>query len=110
MKHWLYLGIAIAAEVVATSSLKASDGFTKLVPSIIVMTGYAVAFYFLSLTLKTMQVGVAYAVWSGLGVVLVAAIAWILYGQELDLPAVIGMALIVSGVLVMNVFSKTVAH
>jgi small multidrug resistance pump len=110
MKHWLYLGIAIAAEVIATSSLKASDGFTKLVPSVIVVAGYAIAFYCLSLTLKSMQVGVAYAIWAGLGVVLVAAIAWLVYGQTLDLPAMLGMALIVAGVLVMNLFSKTVAH
>lgn len=110
MKHWLFLGIAIVAEVVATSALKASDGFSRLVPSLVVAIGYMTAFYFLSLVLKAIPVGVAYAVWSGLGIILVAAISWVLYGQRLDLPAIIGMALILSGVVVMNLFSKTIAH
>ena len=110
MKHWLFLGIAIAGEVIATSALKASDGFSQLIPSVMVVTGYAVAFYFLSLTLKTMQVGVAYAIWAGVGVVLVAGIAWVMDGQKLDLPAMVGMALIVTGVMVMNLFSKSITH
>lgn len=110
MKHWLFLAVAIAGEVTATSALKSSEGFSKLVPSVMVVTGYVVAFYFLSLTLKTMQVGVAYAIWAGVGVVLVAAIAWLVGGQKLDAPAMIGMALIVAGVVVMNLFSKSVAH
>ena len=110
MKHWLFLAVAIAGEVMATSALKSSEGFSKLVPSVMVVTGYVVAFYFLSLTLKTMQVGVAYAIWAGVGVVLVAAIAWLVGGQKLDAPAMIGMALIVAGVVVMNLFSKSVAH
>lgn len=110
MKHWLFLGIAIAGEVMATSALKSSEGFSKLVPSVMVVTGYALAFYFLSLTLKTMQVGVAYAIWAGVGVVLVAGIAWVMDGQKLDLPAMIGMALIVTGVMVMNLFSKSITH
>jgi small multidrug resistance pump len=110
MKHWLFLGVAIVGEVIATSALKASEGFSRLVPSVVVVAGYIVAFYFLSLTLRHISVGVAYAIWSGLGVVLIAVIAWLLYGQKLDLAAMIGMALIVAGVLVMNLFSKVNAH
>ncbi|MBD3639557.1 MAG: QacE family quaternary ammonium compound efflux SMR transporter [Marinobacter sp.] len=110
MKSWIFLGIAIVAEVLATSALKASDGFTKLVPSVLVVGGYAVAFYFLALTLKTIPVGIAYAVWAGLGILLVALIGWLAFGQRLDLPAVIGMTLIVSGVLVISLLSKSSAH
>ena len=84
MKHWLFLGIAIVAEVTATSALKASEGFSRLWPSAVVVLGYGVAFYFLSLTLRTVPVGVAYAIWSGLGVVLVALLSWWLFGQKLD--------------------------
>lgn len=110
MKSWLFLGIAIICEVIATSSLKASNEFSKVVPSIIVIVGYAGAFYFLTLALKTIPVGVAYAIWAGLGIVAVAAISWFLYNQKLDFPAVIGIALILSGVIVMNLFSKVVTH
>lgn len=110
MKHWLFLGTAIISEVIATSALKASDGFSRLWPSMIVVLGYAVSFYFLSLTLKTLPVGIAYAIWSGLGIVLISVIGIILFGQKLDGPAIIGMGLIIAGVVVMNVFSKTVAH
>lgn len=108
--QWLYLAVAIVSEVIATSALKASEGFTRLWPSVIVVTGYVSAFYFLSLTLKTIPVGVAYAVWSGVGIVLIALIAWRLYGQTLDLPAIAGMGLIIAGVVVLNLFSKTVSH
>jgi small multidrug resistance pump len=107
MPAWLCLSIAIVSEVIATSALKASDGFSRLGPSLIVAAGYMVAFYFLALTLKTIPVGVAYAIWSGAGVALIALAGWILYGQRLDLPALIGMALIVAGVIVMQVFSST---
>ena len=107
---WIYLLTAIVAEVIATSSLKASAGFTRLGPSVLTVLGYGVAFYCLSLTLRHMPVGVAYAVWSGLGVVLITAVSWLLFGQKLDLPALLGMGLIVAGVLVMNLFSKTVGH
>ena len=107
MKHWLFLGIAIVAEVTATSALKASEGFSRLWPSAVVVLGYGVAFYFLSLTLRTVPVGVAYAIWSGLGVVLVALLSWWLFGQTLDLAALLGMGLIVAGVLVMNLFSSS---
>jgi len=107
MKHWLFLGIAIVAEFTATSALKASEGFSRLWPSAVVVLGYGVAFYFLSLTLRTVPVGVAYAIWSGLGVVLVALLSWWLFGQQHDLAALLGMGLIVAGVLVMNLFSSS---
>ncbi|WP_105901479.1 DMT family transporter [Vibrio gangliei] len=110
MKHWLFLAVSIVSEVVATSAMKSSYGFTKLVPSLIVVTGYAVAFYFLSLTLKTIPVGIAYAIWAGLGIVLIGVIGWIFHGQKLDLPAVLGMGLILLGVIIINVFSKTSGH
>ena len=108
--NYLYLALAIVAEVIATSCLKMSDGFTRLWPSVITVVGYAVAFYFLSLTLRTIPTGVANAIWSGVGIVLIAAVAWAFQGQKLDTPAIIGMTLIVSGVAVMNIFSKTAAH
>ena len=107
MKHWLFLGIAIVAEVTATSALKASEGFSRLWPSAVVVLGYGVAFYFLSLTLRTVPVGVAYAIWSGVGIVLVALLSWWLFGHKLDLAALLGMGLIVAGVLVMNLFSSS---
>jgi small multidrug resistance pump len=107
MNQWLFLSIAIISEVVATSALKSSAGFTQLWPSLLVIAGYAAAFFFLSLTLRTMPVGVAYAIWSGVGIVLITLIAWIVLGQSLDGPAVFGLALIVAGVVVLNVFSKS---
>jgi len=110
MQKWIYLVVAIISEVAATSALKSSEGFTKLWPSCIVVIGYATAFYFLSLTLKTIPVGMAYAIWSGAGTALVALVAWLYMGQKLDLPAIIGILLIVSGVLVLNIFSKSSAH
>jgi len=108
--QWVYLSIAICTEVIATSALKAANGFTVLLPSIIVVIGYAIAFYFLSLTLRTMSVGIAYAIWAGAGVILVALIAVVLYDQHLDSPAIAGIVLIVSGVAILNLFSKTVSH
>ena len=108
--NWFYLAIAIVSEVVATSALKATEGFTRWVPSLLVVVGYASAFYFLSLTLRSIPIGVAYAVWSGAGVVLVSLVGWILYQQALDAAALIGIGLIVVGVLVLNLFSKAVAH
>lgn len=110
MSKWLLLSAAIVAEVAGTSFLKASEGFTRLGPSLVVVVGYAVAFYLLSLTLKVIPVGVAYAIWSGVGVALIAIIGWIFFGQRLDAPAIIGMAMIVGGVIVLNVFSSSVAH
>lgn len=110
MKSWLFLFIAIIGEVVGTSALKFSDGFSRFVPSAVVVVGYGVAFYFLALALKTLPVGIAYAVWAGLGIVLVAAIGWMLFGQKRDAWAFIGMGLIISGVLVLNLLSRTSAH
>jgi len=112
LKYWLFLFAAIVSEVTATSSLKASAGFSKLLPSVVVVVvvGYALSFYFLSLVLKAIPIGIAYAVWAGLGIVLLALVGWIVFGQALDTPAMIGIALILAGVIVMNVFSKTVVH
>lgn len=110
MNPWLFLSVAIVSEVVATSALKASNGFTQLWPSLVVIAGYAIAFFFLSLTLRTMPVGVAYAIWSGVGIVLVTLIAWFVFKQSLDIPAIIGLTLIVAGVVVLQVFSKSSAH
>lgn len=108
MSPWIYLSVAIVSEVIATSALKAAEGFTRLVPSLVVVTGYALAFYFLSLTLKTVPLGVAYAIWSGAGVALIALVGWAWYGQALDAVALVGIALIVAGVVVLNLFSKSV--
>ncbi len=110
MNAWLTLGIAIVAEVIGTSALKASEGFTRWLPSLVVVLGYAVAFYCLSLVLRHIPVGVAYAVWSGLGIVLITLVAFVLYGQKIDTAGLIGMGLIVTGVLVLNLFSKASAH
>ena len=109
-KAYIFLPIAIFAEVVATSFLKASIGFTKPVPSMATFVGYGVSFYFLSLALVALPVGVAYAIWSGAGIVLISVIGWLIFGQSLDAPALAGMGLILAGVLVINVFSKSVAH
>ncbi|MCW3480812.1 multidrug efflux SMR transporter [Neisseriaceae bacterium JH1-16] len=110
MNGFVYLAIAIVAEVIATSSLKAADGFTRLAPSIVVVIGYGIAFWMLSLVLKSVPVGIAYALWSGLGIVLVTGVAMLLYGQKPDFAAVVGIALIIAGVLVLNLFSKMSAH
>lgn len=107
---YLYLSIAVVAEVVATSALKSSAGFTRLGPSLIVAVGYGIAFYCLSLVMKTVPVGVAYAIWSGAGIVLIALIGWRVLGQRLDLPAVLGMGLIVAGVAVIQLFSRASGH
>lgn len=110
MNAWLGLAVAIGAEVIATSALKASAGFTRLAPSSVVVVGYAAAFYFLSLTLKHIPIGVAYAVWSGAGTVLITLIGVVAFRQKLDLAGVCGIALIVAGVLVLNLFSRSGAH
>ena len=107
---WVYLLLAIVSEVVATSALKSSESFSRLWPSVLTVVGYGVAFYLLSLTLREMPVGIAYAIWSGVGIVLVSLAAVVLVGQKLDLPALIGMGLIVAGVIVINVCSKSVVH
>lgn len=110
MNAWVTLGLAIAAEVVATSALKSSEGFTRPWPSLLVVVGYGLAIYLLSLVLEAIPVGVAYAIWSGLGVVLITLAAWVVYGQRIDLPGLIGMGLIVAGVVVLNLFSNASAH
>ncbi|MEH6565800.1 MAG: SMR family transporter [Halopseudomonas sp.] len=110
MNHWVYLATAIVSEVIATSALKASEGFSKPLPTALVVVGYVVSFYFLALTLKTIPVGIAYAIWSGVGIVLISLVAWLLYRQELDLPALLGMGMIMAGVMVINLFSKTAGH
>jgi small multidrug resistance pump len=108
--NWLYLSVAIVLEVIATSALKASDGFTRLLPSLLVVLGYSAAFYTLSITLRTLPVGVVYAVWSGVGVVLITLVGWLWFKQSLDLPALLGIALIAAGVIVLNFFSNAVPH
>lgn len=110
MNAWLQLLLAIVAEVAATSALKASDGFTRLWPAVIVVVGYSVSFYCLSLVLKTIPVGITYAVWSGLGIVLITLAAWWLYGQTIDTAGLVGMGLILAGVVVLNVFSTSGGH
>jgi len=108
--NFVYLMVAIVAEVIATSALKASESFTKLWPALITLIGYGIAFYFLALTLKTIPVGIAYAIWSGLGIVLISIVGLIWFNQTLDTPALIGLALIIAGVVVINLFSQSTAH
>ncbi|MGH8778763.1 DMT family transporter [Paraburkholderia sp.] len=104
------LAIAIVAEVIATSALRASEGFSRLVPAVVVVIGYGISFYCLSLTLRSLPVGIVYAIWSGVGIVLITLVAIVMYRQVPDLPAIIGLALIVAGVVVLNLFSKMQAH
>ncbi|WP_316815249.1 DMT family transporter [Pedobacter nyackensis] len=110
LKTYIFLFIAIVFEIIATSSLKASDQFSKLWPSILTILSYATAFYFLSLSLHKLNLGIAYAIWSGIGIVMISLVGLFLFKQKLDLPAIIGIILIVSGVVVINVFSKSVSH
>ncbi|QND52453.1 multidrug efflux SMR transporter [Phyllobacterium sp. 628] len=107
---YFYLVIAILFEVAATSALKQADGFTRLWPSLICLIGYALAFYCLSIPIKTMPVGIVYAIWSGAGIVLIAAIGWFWFKQPLDIPAIIGLSFIIAGVFIVNLFSNTVGH
>lgn len=106
----LYLGGAIVAEVIATTALARSDSFSRLLPSVVAVLGYSLSFYLLSFPLRVMPTGVVYALWSGFGIVLIAAISWIGYGQRLDAPAIIGLGFIIAGVLIVNIFSTTVGH
>ncbi|QBC45545.1 DMT family transporter [Iodobacter fluviatilis] len=110
MNAYLLLALAIVAEVVATSALKATEGFSRLMPSMVVVIGYGMAFWLLSMVLKSVPVGMAYAIWSGMGIVLVTVGAMLLYGQKPDWPAIIGLSLIVSGVVVLQLFSKMSTH
>ncbi|MFN3856178.1 MAG: SMR family transporter [Caulobacter sp.] len=107
MNGYGWLAIAILGEIVATSALKASDGFSRLGPSLVTIAGYGLAFWALSICIRTVPLGLAYAIWSGVGIVLITAIAWVAFRQTLDLPALLGMGLIVAGVLVINLFSKS---
>lgn len=109
MQSWILLFVAIVSEVTATTSLKLSDGFTRLVPSIVVVLGYGISFYCLAITLRSIPVGIVYAIWSGIGISLISMIGWLMLGQKLDLPAMIGIGLIVCGVLVIHVFSHATA-
>jgi small multidrug resistance pump len=106
----VYLLVAVIFEVMATTALKETYGFTRLVPSLATVVGYGLAFYFLSLVLKSMPVGIVYALWSGAGIVLISAIGWLWFRQSLDLPALFGIGLIMAGVAIINLFSKTVVH
>ncbi|WP_085316875.1 DMT family transporter [Derxia lacustris] len=107
---YLLLALAIVAEVIATTALKASDGFSRLIPSLVTVAGYGLAFVLLSLTLRVLPTGIVYAIWSGVGVVLITAVSWVWYRQALDWPAIAGLGLIVAGVVVINLFSKSVSH
>jgi small multidrug resistance pump len=107
VSNWVYLAVAITAEVIATSALKASEGFSKPGPSVIVVMGYGIAFYCLSLALRTIPVGVAYAIWCGVGIVLIALIGWLHFRERMDAAGILGMALILAGVIVLQLFSKT---
>lgn len=110
MFAYLYLAIAIIAEVVATTSMKAIDGFNKPLPLLLVIGGYSIAFWMLILVVRTIPIGIAYAIWAGLGIVLVSVAAFLIYGQKLDLPAMLGMAMIVAGVVVIHLFSSSTGH
>lgn len=107
---WLYLLISIVGEIIATSALKESNGFTKVVPAIISAAGYSITFYFLSLTLREVSVGIVYAIWSGVGIVLISIVGYLRFNQKLDTPAIVGMFLIISGVIIINLFSKTTTN
>ena len=110
LRAWIFLTVAILTEVIATSALKASAGFTRPGPAAVVIAGYGISFYFLSLALQAIPVGIAYAIWAGVGIVLITAIAWLVYGQALDMAACVGLGLILAGVVVLNVFSRSVPH
>lgn len=110
IKTYAILALAIVAEVIATTALARSESFTKLGPSVITVVGYAIAFWLLSFPLRVMPTGVVYAIWSGMGIVLISSVAWIWYRQTLDTPALLGLGLIIAGVLVVNLFSKSLTH
>lgn len=107
---YFYLAIAIVSEVVGTAALKATEEFTRLIPSLIVVVSYASAFFFLNLRLRTIPVGIAYAVWAGCGIVLICVVSWVLYKQALDAPAILGIGLIAAGVVIINAFSGSISH
>ncbi len=108
--HWLYLGVAIVFETIGTTALKASDGMTRAGPALVVIMSYTLSFWLLALVLRVVPVGVAYAIWAGLGICLIAGIGWVLFGQRLDGPAIAGMVLIIAGIIIINLFSASVRH
>ena len=108
--HYIYLFFAIVAETIGTTALQASNQFTRLWPSVLVIVAYALSFYLLTWALKAMPVGIVYAIWSGLGIVLIAAMGWAVFGQKLDLPALLGLILIIVGILIMHLFSNSTTH
>ena len=110
MKHYLILLLAIVCEVIATSALKQTEQFTRLIPSLVTLAGYAGAFYFLSMVLRDIPLGIAYAIWSGAGIVLVVLVGWLVFKQHLDLPAIIVICMILGGVVVINLFSESAGH
>lgn len=110
LKTYFILLLAVVAETIGTSSLQASQQFTRFWPSVFVVLGYGCAFYFMALTLKVMPVGIVYAIWSGLGIFLIAVIGYLVFGQKLDLPAMLGLAMILAGILVIHLFSETTGH
>lgn len=110
MIHYVYLGAAIVSEVFGTTELKQSNAFTRPIPSMLAVVAYAIALYLLSLTMRELPTGIVYAIWSGVGIVLISAISWFVYDQALDVPALIGISLIMAGVIVVNVFSKSSAN
>ena len=107
---WVYLAVAVMFETIGTTALKASDGFTRLGPTVLVVLAYGVSFWLLSMVLRTIPVGIAYAIWSGLGICLIAGIGYVVFGQRLDLPAVLGLGLIIAGIMVIQLFSKSTGH
>ena len=108
--HWLYLGVAILFETIGTTALKASDGMTRAGPAVVVVLSYVLSFWLLALVLRVIPVGVAYAIWAGLGICLIAGIGFVVFGQRLDAPAILGLGLIITGIVVINLFSNTVGH
>lgn len=108
--HYIYLFLAVLAETIGTSALQASQQFTRLWPSLLVVGSYAISFYLLALTLKYMPVGIMYAIWSGLGIVLIAGIGFVYFGQKLDAPAFLGLAMIIGGIVIIHLFSKSSIH
>ncbi|MET0983758.1 MAG: SMR family transporter [Telluria sp.] len=109
-QSYLFLGLAIVVEVIATTALKATDNFTRLWPSVLTIVCYAASFYLLTFSLRVLPTGIAYAIWSGVGIILISVVSWVVYRQSLDLPALLGLGLIIAGVLVINLFSKSVGH
>lgn len=106
----IFLAIAIIAEVIATTALKLSESFTRIAPGVVAIVGYCIAFWCLTIPMKTIPTGIIYAIWSGAGIVLIGSVGWLFLGQKLDFPAILGMLMIIGGVVVINLFSRSVAH